>query len=640
MVCERTGRAGRATRMTGRPTAVMLRVLWSVIACMCVVVARGVPPAQAEVPPDIEGSGELNARPYERIDIADEGTSDPWARLGDYERAQVDPILVEMGARPDRSPFGKVVGTIYVRRLAVFGPDEPVPDVFNRFHVLTREVSVRRAITLEPGDEFSELGYRDAERQLRNPNIYSTVMVLPIESDESGVVDLLVVTRDVWSLLPTWFFTVSGVLTQIHVGLVETNFLGRNEQLALNFDWGQGYWQVGPAYYSPRLGATRWSLSVSPTLVWDREVSELEGYGASVNASLPLYETASRVSWDVGVSASDRNGRRFVGNAISRWDDPETPDEASVEERWRSQQLAALVQGTRSFGVSVKHNVTAGARASWSSNAPLPREVVSPELLARFVEERLPRSETIVGPLLGYQVYENRWMTVRNVATFGLGEEVRLGPSAEVQVRYSEPSIGSTRRFVSLGAGATTRHRLGRDGWLQMSADQTARVELDGDGVQDLVSSGRLGVVGPWTGGGRGVMLVRATQIERNGANVVLTSGADVGLRGYPSGYQQGDRQWQANLEWRTPGLHVLSTRLGAVFFVDQGSSWTKGEEVSYSASVGTGLRWMIPQVGPQVRSLDIGFPLVGGRLWRVGRTSIQIPIPSLTISFGQVLMP
>jgi hypothetical protein len=588
-----------------------------------------------------EGSAEVTAE-YESAPLAmdGEGTSDPWERLGDWERAQVDPILAEMGARPDLYPFGKTVGTIHVRRLEVFGPDEPVPDVFNRFHVLTRELSVRRAITIDPGEEFNELAYRDAERQLRNPNIYSTVMVLPIESGEEGVVDLLVVTRDVWSLLPTWFFTVSGVLTQIHVGLVETNFLGRNEQLAANFDWGLGYWQVGPAYYSPRLGATRWSLSVTPTLVWDREVNELEGYAASAYLSRPLYETATPVSWDVGVSASQRNGRRFVGNQISRWDDPETVDEESVEERWRSQQFAALAQGTRSYGVGVKHNVTAGARVSWTDNTALPREVVSPALLERFAQERLPRSETIVGPLAGYAVYENRWMTVRNVATFGLGEEVRLGPSAELEVRYSEPGLGSTRRFVSMGAGASARFRAGSDGWTVAGAEQTARVELDGDGVQDLVSTGRVGLVTPWTGGGRGIMVLRATQIERNGANVVLTSGSDTGLRGYPAGYQQGDRRWQANLEWRTPGLSVLSTRLGAVLFFDQGASWSKGSEMAYAASVGTGLRWMIPQVGPQVRSLDIGFPLVDGRLWRLGRSSIQLPIPSLTISFGQVLTP
>jgi len=576
-----------------------------------------------------------------RTDADEQGTSDPWLRLGEWERAQVEPILDRLGVRPDLSPFGKVVGRILVERLPVFGPDEPLPDGFNRLRVMTREQTVRDALTLDEGEEFTELGFRDAERQLRNPFIYSTVLVLPVESGTPGVVDLLVVTRDVWSLVPTWFFSVAGVLTEVHVGLVETNFLGRNDQLGVAFDWGQGYWQVGPSYSSPRVAGSRWTTAVSPTLVWDREVGEWEGYEVSASVSRPLYETRTPVAWDMLVQAGDRNGRRFVGGELQQWDDPDTVEVESVDERWRSRYGGIRLQGTRSYGVGLKHNITGGARAVVTDNEPLPREVWSPEVLQRFAEQRLPRSEWVVGPLAAYEVFENRWMTVRNLATFGIGEEVRLGGAGSLEARYSEPVLGSSVRFATLSAQVGWRIRLGSDGWVSGTVEQGARAEVSASGWQDVQTSGRLSLVSPqWRGVGRALLLARAVRIDRNGANTVLAMGADSGLRGFPVGYAQGDRQWLSSLEWRTPGARLLSTRLGGVFFVDHGSTWSADDEPAYHVSVGAGLRWMIPQLGPAVRSLDLGFPLTGGSRFRLGNTGLELPVPLLTLVSGQVATP
>ncbi|MBU6159545.1 MAG: hypothetical protein KGO50_00375 [Myxococcales bacterium] len=596
---------------------------------------------------DAEGSGELSERDAALPNGATEASiqrgipvRSPWARLAEWEWEHVEPLMARLGLRPVHAPNGLTVCEVTIETDEVFDPEDVFPMFLNSLHVVSRESVVRGALTFEQGDPFTELMYRDSERQLRNPSQYSIVLVLPVEGESTaaGCVDILVVTKDVWSLTPTWFFTTAGVLTGVQVGLVETNFLGLNDQLAATFNWGLGSWTLGPRYYSPRIGGTRWQISEAFDAIHDRELNEYEGFAQQLVVSRPLYESHVPLGWRFEVGGSSRIVRRFEGSEIRTYDAPETGEVESIDERWRERTVSVSGEATRSYGVAVKHNVSMGLSVSARDAEALPYERLSEPALRSFEDARLPREERVVGPGVGYEVYRNRWMTVRNVRTFGVGEEVRLGYYGSLGVRYSEPGLGATARFGRVTSLLGYRVRVMGDGWISGQVEQSVRVEERPlASVSDVTTSGELRMVSGLTAAGRLVMRFSGVRLGRNEGNVQVLLGGDTGLRGYPNGYLQSERYVLWNVEWRTRSVEVLRTRLGLVFFGDAAATLDDTRNMRYKAALGLGVRWMIPQLGTEVRALDIGFPLDPSRWQSLGNGPARFPQPVISITFGQV---
>ena len=151
-------------------------------------------------------------------------------RTGEVSQIEVNPFI----------PFeGRIIGSIYIRRLGVFG--QSVYDTLrqsgnwlertgNRVHVNTRENVIRRSYLLfSEGDEVNPNVLRDNERLLRSTSIFhdARILVLPREGSRQFV-DVYVITQDVWSLLPTGGV---GALNRFSVGFEQRNFRGLGHQL-------------------------------------------------------------------------------------------------------------------------------------------------------------------------------------------------------------------------------------------------------------------------------------------------------------------------------------------------------------------------------------------------------------------------
>ena len=151
-------------------------------------------------------------------------------RTGEVNQIEVNPF----------TPFeGRIIGSIYIRRLGVFG--QSVYDTLrqsgnwfertgNRVHVNTRENIIRRSYLLfKEGDAVSPNVLRDNERLLRNTSIFhdARILVLPREGSRQFV-DVYVITQDVWSLLPNGGVSA---LNRFSVGFDQRNFRGLGHQL-------------------------------------------------------------------------------------------------------------------------------------------------------------------------------------------------------------------------------------------------------------------------------------------------------------------------------------------------------------------------------------------------------------------------
>ncbi|ARK13347.2 hypothetical protein [Fibrivirga algicola] len=134
---------------------------------------------------------------------------------------------------------GRVIGTIFIKRLGVFGSSvydttrnsaNWVEKVANSLHVNTRENVIRRSyLQFQEGDLVNPTVLRDNERLLRNVGLFIDVRILVVPRLGSRqFVDVYVITQDVWSLLPDGGF--SG-FNNFQFGLDQRNFRGLGHQL-------------------------------------------------------------------------------------------------------------------------------------------------------------------------------------------------------------------------------------------------------------------------------------------------------------------------------------------------------------------------------------------------------------------------
>ena len=555
-----------------------------------------------------------------------------YAQLGDYEWRVVRPILTERGYTPELAPEGLTICAIHYAPRPIFLPEEPFPLWLNALHVTTRANTVAWAAPVETGQRYTELVANDVELELQNPAVFSMVAALPVESSTAGCVELLVVTRDLWSLRLAFAPQLSGgVLEYLGVSIEETNFLGLNDTIGVDFGLRQGSWELGPRWFADWLGGRDVVVSEEFRVIVNREEGGYEGTANRFELRRPLRSSRQERGWHVVAEHRASVGRVFDGRAINRVtiDDPETGRSWELDERW--DDLIVNVEGgyTRSYGLQVKHNVTVGPYATIRGvGARVADPDVPQAVIDELIAERLPRAERSIGLRTSYEFFYNRFFALTNYRDFERAERYRLGLSGFVTVDYSEPGLGATARFLEARGAVSHVQPLGADALVQIAGLSAARLRAP---VTDVRFEGLVLVATPRAWAGRWVARAWAQTISRNDANLRTRLNATTGLRGVLGTAVEGSDAWLANVEWRSLPVDVLSVYVGLAAFADIGGAREVDEDWTSLASVGVGLRVFVPQGMATVGSIDLAMP-VGNGQW-----SGRPPSPVLTVRFGQL---
>jgi hypothetical protein len=227
-----------------------------------------------------------------------------------------------------------------------------------------------------------------------------------------------------------------------------------------------------------------------------------------------------------------------------------------------------------------------------------------------FAAKYFRKSERRSSLYLQYEAFTPRYRTLRNLDTFDLGEDVRLGPSVRLKVGRASTWLGSERDFLSLLAEAHLRLGLG-GGFQEVWASWQSRKYSEG--WVDQRVEGNLLVMTP--------VLARAVRLVAEGSVVSMienvhgdpiTAGALEGLRGYPVNAFIGYSRYLAHLEVRSLGLPVFSLRLGGLVFADAGHAAEAWKGLQLYGDGGAGLRLLIPQLNAEVLRCDWAFPFRG----------------------------
>ena len=477
------------------------------------------------------------------------------------------------------------VDSVEVLRQAVF-EDEAAADhtlfrFANRWHVHTREALIRALLLFAEGDFVTERTLAESERLLRAKPFLADARIVAKRRCGQRV-ELIVVTRDVWSRLPSIGGTRTGGKQTFEVGLSDINLLGTGTSFDIEVfdDLDRRGLSFGLA--SDNLRASR----IGTRLRFD---DTEDGDGAAASIGLPFYALDARRAWQVSARQTRRQESLFDGGEKSA---------TFAAERRFAEFSAGWAKGIVG---GAAHRLRVGFSFDDQRLAPLhgPLDGLADRIYAY--------------PWVSFERVEDAFVKTRNLNRVQTTEDVLLGRHVTALVGYSPRGVGRTIVNASYRNGLSRRD--GED--ILRYGTEIGGAWRSGDGrAENLVGTAWLRYrhgQGP-----RSAMVVDAYAAAASGLTTDrrLYVGGDSGLRGYPNRFQAGNRRLRVSAEQRYyTDLYLLQTvRVAAAAFLDVGAAWRRGDDPRLLANVGVGLRLESTRTNRDVvYHMDVATPLVDG---------------------------
>ncbi|MGE0396332.1 MAG: BamA/TamA family outer membrane protein [Kofleriaceae bacterium] len=556
------------------------------------------------------------------------------ATLSSLERLSMRRAIEARGYVVEPSPWNKVIGKIHIYNEDVFAEKNRWLQFLNHFHYTTRERTIRVDLVAEEGQLYTQEIVEETARHLRDPLFSSVIAIIPVKSRDEGKVDLLVVTRDIWSLrLNTQYTFQQGTLTNLATSLSENNFLGSRTVLAAALTMDQGAILAGPLFIDKNLIGKHLELRARVNTIVNRDRFfdgdwDNEGSSSEIRLSKVLWRLSSE--WGGAATFSHRYAieRSFLGldlrpvycpddltatrcQFVSRSAAEMLPATDILPLTYRQKKWSVTAAATRQWGTSLKYQVSFGYVL----------DVVRPTLLdgfpgsqfqqALFTDTVLPKSEVDSAPYVSYSFFQPRYKTRRNVQTYDLAEDLRLGVDAEVSFGVGLKALGSDANFTRAGAGVGYTLPWGKDGSARAATNYSYRHQ-DGE-FRDNAFSINTRFVSPSIDGYARVVAELSLATRWNERVPRFYSiGSDNGLRGFDINEFFGKRLASSQIELRSSPVPLWVLRIGGVLFYDAGGAADTFRTLEIHHDVGIGLRSLLPQTSRELFRFDFAFPLDG----------------------------
>ncbi|MBI3181642.1 MAG: hypothetical protein HYZ28_05830 [Myxococcales bacterium] len=519
------------------------------------------------------------------------------------------------------APEGKRIEEVLLAIEDIFAPSDPYPLWFNAVHARTREMVIRRELLFQEGAPYRAELADETERNLRRLFILAVARVVPVKGRADGVA-VLVVTKDRWSLrLNSEFNYVGNLLQYLRLQPTEQNFLGLNQQVSLEAVLRLDTLTLGQLFQDRRLFGQELAFGETASLVFNRDTLELEGSRGRAVFGRPLYSLDSHWGFSTEADWLVYRRRRFRGPQI--WP-LEHPDGGRVPFEYDVGEVSWAALYTRRWGRTFKLDLSGGL-GGHSRRYQAPADTGLSEAERAFLEAGfLPRSEDAAYLTVLASAFSADYRVLRDVDTFALSEDYRIGPAIFLEARWAEPVGYARSRFAEVGL--TARHRLLLlDGIASLTVAGAARHQPEQGGWVNRRLAAELVAVSPPLEGGRvvlrGLLDLRRFDLDRH---LTLLGGGN-GLRGAAAESQAGPNLLLLNLEYRTRPVEVRTLFLGFVLFYDMGSAFERSPVLTHT--IGLGTRLLIPQFNQETIRVDLGL-VIGGE---PGKGDL------LSASFGQV---
>ena len=493
-----------------------------------------------------------------------------------------DEILVERGA---------VIGEVYVRTDNIFDPTQEDEDkllfhLANRLHKTTRPRVVERKLLFRSGDPYDPRLLQETARYLRSQSYLYDAEIRPVRYRDNRV-DVLVVTRDVWTLSLGAGLARSGGANTFHINVEESNFLGSGRQLDVKFSddpdrSSRRFRFVDNALFGSRAELRLWYSSNS------------DGHRQVFDLGRPFYALDTR--WSAGTLAlSDERQEKLYrqGQAV---------------EHFQHRRTLAEIHGGLSSGL------VADRARRWLIGYTYQEDRFRTDEETRegFV---LPAARTLSYPWIGFESVEDGYVETHNLDRLARTEDLNLGTELRGRLGFSSAAWGGDEDQAIFAFDV-------RSGWTPRE-DQTfllsgrAAGRWGAGGYENVTLGGELRYFLRTFGQHRLQIALRLDAAWNLDPERQLLLGGDNGLRGYPRRFRDGDRRFLLSVEQRFYTRWELFNLInaGAAVFMDAGSAWYEGGPGSPEVlkDVGLGLR-LSPSRSSKgtIVHLDVAYPLDG----------------------------
>jgi hypothetical protein len=580
-------------------------------AIVCAILAGS---ARAHAQPPATESALHDRQVAEEHCAARDPSCDWIATLSSLERASVARALAARGYEQDPAPWGKVIGAVRVYNEEVFAEPQPLLQFFNIFHMTTKESAIRSQAVIAAGQIWDQDRVEETARLIRDPLWSSVVAVIPVKATAPGTVDVLIVTRDIWSLRFNTNYTFQqGKLTNLVTSISENNFLGRRDVLSATLTMDQGAIAFGPLFIDKNVLGEHFDFRARVDDIVTRDNFHHEGSDSTITLSRPLWSLASE--WAAGASFSHRFAitRQYLGTALRNleYPDPITGMNIPLPRQYEMRLWSTNAFVTRQWGDELKQQFSIGH--SVVSQRPHPLDSFPGDDMARafFIKKVLPVSEVTSTPYIEYSFFTPRYRTLHNVTSFDLAEDLRTGPDLDISLAFGLEVLGSDHNFQRLSSSLGWTFPLARDGFVRVAGGLGGRLQ-DGRTIDDTATVLVRGGSPPIGDAVR--LLVQSSVSTRwhDTQNGFYAIGSDSGLRGFSINEFSGLRLFSLQAEARTLPYPVWVLRLGAVAFYDLGGADKTFQVIALHQDAGLGLRMLIPQLSSQLYKFDFAVPFDG----------------------------
>ena len=479
-----------------------------------------------------------------------------------------------------------VVGDIFDNRIP--GERAWLYRTANKLHIETRENTIRDQLLFKPGEPYRTRVIEETERLLRGNGYLYSAEIEPVRYHD-GVVDLVVRTRDVWTLNPGFSYSRAGGENDVGAQIEEQNLLGTGQRVSVA--WGDDVDReaVQFDFFDPHFGNGYTRLGLMYADASDGETT-------SFRLNRPFYSLDTRRAAGVALFDGRLNQPRYVlGDEIGEFEHSSEHHELQL----------GLSRGLSGRWV---RRYTAGVSYERDQFALLPDvDAGGP----------LPEDRELLYPWVGFEIIEDRYEERRNQDQIRRTEDVLLGFSAGARLGYASESMGSdrdawiaqlwTQDGYDLRPGHTLFGTLAASGRLEDGSLENGVVEAEARYYWQTTERTKF------------YLDISGALVDDLDAERQLMLGGDNGLRGYPLRYQAGTSRALLTVEERyyTDWYPFHLFYVGAAAFFDVGRTWgtdiTGAESAGWLRDVGIGLRLGSSRSSfGNVIHIDLAFPLDG----------------------------
>lgn len=485
---------------------------------------------------------------------------------------------------------GAVIGQIRVQTENIFDLAAPKENnilfrTANLLHIKTRPSVIRRSLLFHSGEPVSVRLIEETERLLlANAPIYD-VRIEPLAYHD-GIADLVVKTRDTWTLQPGLSYSRSGGVNTGGVSFKEQNLLGTG--IAIGAGYASTVDRNGAEFHF----ADNHAFDGWTTISYDT-ANYNDGTSDAFRLERPFYALDTR--WAGGVSASrfDRVDSIYTGGKVIG--------------QYRHQQEAGEVYGGWSKGWIRGWTQRYSAGVNYLMDNYRNDPTLSPSM-------QPPADQTLAGPFIRYELIQDRYQLVQNRDRIQRPEYFNMGFQSMIQLQRALPSFGSTQSSWLVTASANEGLRVLDRHDLLLSASYSGKYDTVYGDVQALSGSARYYM--PHSPVALLYFAVSADEVRSPNPADQLLLGGDNGLRGYPLRYQSGAHRAVLTAEERvyTDWYPFRLFRIGGAVFYDLGRAWggpIENPNPGWLSDVGIGLRILSARAAfGNVVHIDLAFPI------------------------------